>query len=66
MSFGKTIPFRRIEHARLGSRTIFKAYCPLCGIFIGASTDLQLVGLAERAHNCQRFDSRTNRDRNGT
>jgi hypothetical protein len=52
MSLCEPSPLLKIEHAPPDARPLFKAYCPLCGVFIGASTDPKLVRLAERAHNC--------------
>ena len=59
MSLNNVAPFFQIEHARPGTRPLFKGYCRACGLFIGASTDPKLMRLAERAHNCQQSSSRS-------
>jgi len=53
MAFRKVAAFRRVEHARAGSRKLFKSFCPACGLFIAAGTNLKVVRLAEQAHFCQ-------------
>ncbi len=52
MARGKLIPFRRIENVRPGTRKLFKSFCPACGMFVSAGTNLKVVRIAESAHSC--------------
>ena len=33
---------------------IIESHCPICGAFIGASPNLQMILIAERCHRCSR------------
>jgi hypothetical protein len=48
----ESLPFRHFEHVSNQRSLVVESYCPVCKVFIAASSNPKMLALAEQLHEC--------------
>jgi hypothetical protein len=46
------LPLQFVHVPNLRTAQLIESYCGVCGVFVAASTRLELIRAAEKAHTC--------------